>query len=134
MYRNFFRLLYRLKSANFNEDFHFGNKKNSAEGYIWRVRLLRDSGRVLVRQKCVQKLRRVSRNGSNLGRLDPFSVLLSKSGATNIYRLLLLGQLHGELRDDFDGTQQELSQRDHCPLMWNTVQIWDRLPKMLCPT
>ena len=64
---------------------------------------------------------------------DASSVCRSKSGGMNFYRFLLLGQLHGQLGDDFDESQQALSQRDRRPLMWKAIQIWGRLRWTFCP-
>ena len=60
------------------------------------------------------------------------SVFRSKSDGKNFYRFLLLRQLHGKLGDDFDESQQALSQRDLCPLMWKSIQIWGRLRWTFC--
>ena len=60
---------------------------------------------------------------------DASSVCRSKSGGTNFYRCLLLRQLHRQLGDDFDESQQALSQRDHRPLTWKTSRfgvVFDR--------
>jgi len=54
---------------------------------------------------------------------DALSVFRSKSGGTNFYNLLLLLQLHGQLSDDFNQSQQAHSQRDRRPQMWKNVQI-----------
>ena len=75
----------------------------------------------------------VSRRGKNFAASDASSVFRSKSGGTNFYRCLLLRQLHGQLGDDFDESQQALSQRDRRPLTWKAVQIWGRLRWTFCP-
>ena len=49
---------------------------------------------------------------------DASSISRSKSGGTNFYRCLLLRQLHEKLGDNFDESQQALSQRDRRPLTW----------------
>jgi len=41
----------------------------------------------------------------------------------NFYRFLLLRQLHGQLGDDFDESQQALSQRDRRPLTWKSSRF-----------
>ena len=64
---------------------------------------------------------------------DASSVFRSKSGGTNFYRFLLLRQLHRQLGDDFDESQQALSQRDRPQLTWKAVQIWGRLRWTFCP-
>jgi len=49
------------------------------------------------------------------------------------YGFLLLRQLHGQLGDDFDESQQAFSRRDRRPLTWKAVQIWGRLRWTFCP-
>jgi hypothetical protein len=63
---------------------------------------------------------------------DASSVCRSKSGGTNFYRFLLLSQLHGQLGDDFDESQQALSQHYRHPLTWKAVQIWGHLRLTFC--
>ena len=63
---------------------------------------------------------------------DASSVCPSKSSGTNFYKFLLLRQLHGQLGDDFDESQQALTQRDRRPLTWKAVQIWGRLRWTFC--
>ena len=64
---------------------------------------------------------------------DASSVCRLKSGGTNFYRFLPLRQLHRYLGDDFDKSQQALSQRDRSPLTWKAVQIWGHLWWTFCP-
>jgi len=68
-----------------------------------------------------------------LGQHDTSSFFRSKSGGTKFYRFLLLWQLNGQLGDDFDKSQQALSQCDRHPLTWKAVQIWGRLRWTFCP-
>jgi len=67
-----------------------------------------------------------------LQQYDASSVCRSKSGGTNFYRFLLLRQLHGQLGEDYDESQQALSQRDRRPLTWKAAQIWGRLRWTFC--
>jgi len=43
------------------------------------------------------------------------------------------GNFTGKLGDDFDESQQALSQRDRRPLTWKAVHIWGRLRWTFCP-
>ena len=113
----------------FSEDFCFGNKKKSAGaksgeeggwGTTVVVCFLKNSW---IRSDAAQILRQH----------DASSVFRSKSGGTNFYRFLLLRQLHGQLGDDFDESQQALSQRHLCPVMWKAIQIWGRHLWTFCP-
>ena len=92
---------------HFSENFHFGNNKMSAgaksgEWGGWGTtvvsRFVKNSW---IRSDGAQILRQH----------DASSVFRSKSGGTNFYRLLLLRKLHGQLGDNFDESQQALSQR-----------------------
>jgi len=57
------------------------------------------------------------------GNTTHLSVCRSKSGGTNFYRFLLRRQLHGQLGDDFDESQQALSRRDRRPLTWKASRF-----------
>jgi len=132
LYQIFFYLLYCLKSATFSEDFHFGNKKKSA-GATWRVGWLGDKRRLMLCQKFMDKEWHVTDAAQILRQHDASSIFWSKSGGTNFYSFLLLWQLHAQLGDNFDESQQALSKRDHRPLTWKAVQIWGCLRWMFCP-
>ena len=118
----------------FHEDFNFGKQEKVRRGQIWKVgRHWNDQtapdwlwhGSLFVQLSAdAAKILRQS---------DASSVCRSKSGGTNVYRFLLLRQLHGELGDDFDESQQALSQRDRRPLTWMAVQISGRLQWTFCP-
>jgi len=103
---------------HFSESFLQHSNKQTAPDWLWHsslfMQLSADTAQIL-RQH------------------DASSVCRSKSGGANFYRLLLLRQLHGQLGDDFDKSQQALSQRDRRPLKWKAVQIWGRLRWMFCP-
>jgi len=58
---------------------------------------------------------------------DAAAVCRSKLSGMNFYRFLLNRQLHGQLGNNFDESQQALSQRDRRPLTWKAVQIWGHL-------
>jgi hypothetical protein len=64
---------------------------------------------------------------------DASSVCRSKSGGTNVYSFLLIRQLHGQLGDDFDESQQALSHCNHRPLTWKAIHIWGHLRWTFCP-
>ena len=61
-----------------------------------------------------------------------FSLSVKISWHGRFYRLLLLRQLHGQLGDDSDESQQALSQRDRRPLTWKAVHIWGPLRWTFC--
>ena len=70
----------------------------------------------MLRQEFMDKEWRVSRRDQNFAATRHiFLFFRLKSGGTNFYRLLLPGQLHGQLGDDFDESQQALTEHDRRP-------------------
>ena len=106
---------------HFSESFHEQLNNQTAPDWLWHstlfVHLSADAAQIL-RQH------------------DASSVRQSKTGGTNFYRLLLLRQLHRQLSDDIDESQQALSQCDCHPLTWKAIQIClslvDVLPDLKC--
>ena len=103
---------------HFSESFHQHLTDQTAPDWLWHSSLF-----VYLSADTVQILQQ--HNAS--------SFCPSKSSGTNFYKFPLLRQLHRQLSNDFDESQQALYQRDLRSLMWKAVQIWGCLWWMFCP-